>query len=73
MGSFTLIRRYGKGSFGQVFAARKEDSMALFALKMVPSSYVAPAGIESHVAGATATRGSNLTTPCPEHRCVAPA
>ena len=24
---FTLLRRFGKGSYGQVFAARKEDTM----------------------------------------------
>eukprot|EP00966_Prymnesium_polylepis_P196766 4559435-Prymnesium_polylepis.1 len=39
MRTFTLIRRYGRGKFGQVFAARKEDTMAVFALKMMPVSY----------------------------------
>eukprot|EP00966_Prymnesium_polylepis_P251517 5814998-Prymnesium_polylepis.1 len=29
---FTLLRRVGRGSFGQVFVARKEDTMALCAL-----------------------------------------
>ena len=33
---FTLIRRLGAGTFGQVYAARKEDTMALFALKFIP-------------------------------------
>lgn len=38
---FTLFRRFGKGSFGQVFAARKEDTMGLFALKMMPLAHAA--------------------------------
>ena len=35
LASFSLIRRIGRGSFGVVYAARKEDTLALFALKMV--------------------------------------
>ena len=41
LGDFTLLRRFGKGSYGQVFAARKEDTMALFALKMMPLTHAA--------------------------------
>lgn len=35
LSSFSLIRRIGRGSFGVVYAARKEDTLALYALKMV--------------------------------------
>ena len=41
LSDFTLIRRYGKGSYGQVFAARKEDTMALVALKLMPFAHAA--------------------------------
>ena len=32
---FTLFRRFGRGGYGEVWAARKEDTMGLFALKVV--------------------------------------
>ena len=41
LGNFTLLRTFGKGAYGQVFAARKEDTMALFALKMMPFAHAA--------------------------------
>jgi hypothetical protein len=40
LADFTLIRRLGKGSYGEVYAARKEDTLALFALKVVHQSRV---------------------------------
>ena len=36
LSDFTLLRRYGKGSYGQVFAARKEDTMALLYVPLAP-------------------------------------
>lgn len=36
LSDFTLLRRVGRGTFGQVFVARKEDTMCLFALKFIP-------------------------------------
>ena len=35
LGSFTLLRRMGRGSFGVVYAARREDTLGLFALKLL--------------------------------------
>ncbi|KAL1530877.1 hypothetical protein AB1Y20_001770 [Prymnesium parvum] len=35
MGSFSLLRRMGRGSSATVYAARKEDTMALYALKVI--------------------------------------
>ena len=35
MGHFSLIRRIGTGTYGEVHAARKEDTLGLFALKVV--------------------------------------
>ena len=34
MGHFSLIRRIGTGTYGEVHAARKEDTLGLFALKV---------------------------------------
>ena len=36
LSDFSLLRRLGKGASGVCFAARKEDTCALFALKVVP-------------------------------------
>ena len=38
--SFSLYRRIGKGSYGEVWAARKEDTLALFALKVIKAPRV---------------------------------
>ena len=35
LGSFSLLRRLGKGGYATVYAARKEDTLALYALKVV--------------------------------------
>ena len=35
LSDFSLLRRLGTGSYGTVFAARKEDTLSLFALKLV--------------------------------------
>ena len=47
---FTLLRRYGRGSYGEVFAARKEDTLALFALKFVHARRVARRSASQHLA-----------------------
>ncbi len=48
--TFTLIRRFGRGSYGEVFAARKEDTLALFALKFVHAKRVAHRSASQHLA-----------------------
>ena len=47
--SFTLIRRIGRGSFGEVFAARKEDTTALFALKFVHKKRLSTRSAAAHL------------------------
>ena len=37
LSDFSLLRRFGKGSYGEVYAARKEDTLALLALKVCSS------------------------------------
>lgn len=50
LNSFTLLRRYGRGSYGEVFAARKEDTLALFALKFVHAKRIQSRGAAQHLA-----------------------
>ena len=66
LSNFSLLRRFGKGSYGQVFAARKEDSLALFALKLMPFAHAASKRgrhhlrVERQVLARAAAHGSNF-------------
>lgn len=61
---FSLLRRLGSGSYGTVFAARKEDTLSLFALKLVHRGRASRKRAMQHllVERSTAAR-------CAEHGC----
>ena len=49
LSSFSLLRLYGKGAYAEVYAARKEDTRALFALKLCRRTRVATKRAEEHL------------------------
>lgn len=49
LASFSLLRLYGKGAYADVYAARKKDTRALFALKICRLSRVSKKNAEAHL------------------------
>ena len=47
--SFSLLRLYGRGAYGEVYAAKKDDTHALFALKLVRRTRVVKKKAELHL------------------------
>jgi serine/threonine protein kinase len=73
LSDFSLIRRIGRGSFGVVYAARKEDSLALYALKMVHIARLRRERDETHMRleRQTLQRAASLNNPFLSILCYA--
>ena len=65
LANFSLIRRVGRGSFGVVYAARKEDTLSLFALKMIHLTRLRRERDEEHVKLERATLERTARLNCP--------